>query len=80
MNSPVVTINHQAAVELALCQRDYDLLGEHYPDILKVVEVAVDDRITPETIRRWAVRTVQEPQLVQRVFNAARWYGKSKGE
>lgn len=73
-----VAINHQAAVELALCQRDYDLMAEHYPDILKVVEVAVDDRVGPETIRRWAVRTVIEPQLVQRVYNAARWYEKSK--
>lgn len=69
-------VDHRAAIELALCQRDYELMAEHHPALLQRIEVAVADGVTSAEIKRWTQATVSEPGLVQRVFNAARWVAK----
>lgn len=64
---------HKASIQLALCQRDYELMVEHHPDLLDVIEKAISDKVTPDQVKRWAMATVGEAALVQRVFNAARY-------
>lgn len=78
MTKPTPT--HRQQIELALCRRDYELLGTHHNDILDVIEGAVTDGVTPELIKRWATGTVGEPSLVQRVYNAARYCEKVADE
>lgn len=74
------TPNHKELITLALCQRDYELMAEHHPQILDVIESAVSDGVEPEMIKRWAVGTVDEPGLVQRVYNAARYAARQGRE
>lgn len=64
---------HRESFELGLCQRDYNLMAEHHPELLDRIEAAIQDGITPLQLKRWAVGVVDENQLVQRVFNAARF-------
>lgn len=66
-------LQHRTAIEMALCQRDYELVAEHHPTLLDLIEAAVSDGVTPETLKRWAMATVQESGLVQRIYNASRW-------
>lgn len=65
---------HREAITLALCHRDYSLMAEHHGDILDQIESAVNEGVTPADIKRWASGVVSEEGLVQRVYNAARWY------
>lgn len=64
---------HRSQIELALCERDYNLMTEHHPALLDRIESAIRDGIAPELIRRWTLSTVDESGLVQRIFNAARY-------
>lgn len=64
---------HREAIEMALCQRDYELMAEHHPQLLDHIEAAISDGVSAVQIKRWAVGVVDEGQLVQRCFNAARF-------
>lgn len=66
---------HKTNIQLALCRRDYELVSQHHPDLLDQIEAAVSDGATPEQVKRWAMATVDEPGLVQRVYNAAKYAG-----
>ena len=72
-------VDHRLAIELALCQRDYDLMAEHHPDLLDRIEAAVVAGATPAEIKRWTMATVSEPGVVQRVYNAGRWVASGAG-
>ncbi len=77
MNNNTLT-KHQEAIELALCQRDYELMDTYRPEILKRVERAVDEGVEPEVIKRWALKVVVERELVQRIYNSARYMAHLK--
>ena len=63
----------RAAFQLTLCQRDYELVTAHHPAILAQIERSLAAGASPEIVRRWALETVQEADLVQRIYNAARF-------
>lgn len=65
---------HRTGYELALCQRDYELVAEHHPDLLERIESAVQDGIAASQIKRWTMGVVSEQAIVQRCYNAARWF------
>lgn len=66
-------MTHQTDIELALCWRDYDLLEQYHTGLLTRIEQAVKSGVTPQQIRRWAKNVTNEAELLQRVYNAARW-------
>lgn len=66
-------MNHQAEIETALCLRDYELMERYHPGLLSKIEAAIAEGVTPQQIRRWSAKVVTEEEIIQRVFNAARW-------
>lgn len=64
---------HREAIELELCRRDYNLMAEHYPELLGQIEAAVGNGISPLQIKRWVRGIVAEDNLIQRCYNAARF-------
>lgn len=67
----------QEDFELELCQRDYSLLETYYPGIFAYVCKLVANKVELEAIKKWAERVVKnEPLVVQRVVNAARYERK----
>ena len=68
-----VEVDHRGKFEIQLCRRDYLLISDHYPDILDTIERAIADGVQPAEIKRWAGGVVNEPTIVQRCFNAARF-------
>lgn len=67
-------MNLEAEYDLILCQRDYNLLVEHQPDLLDVLERIVTAGINEAALKRWTLRRIQdEPVLIQRIINAAMW-------
>lgn len=66
-------VDHRGKFEIQLCRRDYLLISDHYPDILDTIERAIADGVQPAEIKRWAGGVVNEPTIVQRCFNAARF-------
>lgn len=64
--------------DMMLCRRDYDLLAEHQPELLDILERVVGAGIDEQALRRWTLRRVQdEPLLVQRIMNASRYCGRN---
>lgn len=63
--------------DLVLCQRDYNLLVEHQPDLLDILERIVTAGIAEQALKRWTMRRVGEPILIQRIMNAAMWIRRS---
>lgn len=68
--------NHQAELERALCERDYSILETYHPALLIAIEKAVNEKHTPQEIKRWAQNVTNEPVVLQRVYNTARWLAK----
>lgn len=66
-------VDHRLKFEIQLCRRDYLLMSDYYPDILDTIERAVAYGVLPGEIKRWAAGVVNEPDIVQRCFNAARF-------
>ncbi len=60
--------------QLDLCKRDYNLLQDHNPEILRGIEEMVAAGATPEMVRRWTKEIITDESLpVQRAYNAARY-------
>lgn len=67
----------QEEFELELCQRDYGLLESYHPGIFAYVCKLVAHNVELEAIKKWAERMVKnEPIVVQRIINAARYERK----
>lgn len=76
--SSLVAVNHQAAIELPLCKKDYDTMSEECPEIMQPLELAIDSGIEVDTIRAWIERVATDEKLAKQLINAARWYGSSR--
>ena len=72
-----VEAKHKEQITLALYQRDYELVNRYHPVLLEQIEAAITSGITPDQVKRWAMATVEEAEIVQRIHNAARWYAES---
>lgn len=77
MSSPVA-VNHQAAIELPLCKLDYEAMTEECPEIMRPLELAIDNGVEVDTIRAWIERVSTDDKLTKQLTNAARWYGSSR--
>ena len=69
---------HRQAILKEVWQRDYELVAQHHPLLLDKIEQAVSDKVTPEMIKRWVAPEVEEPLILQRVCNAARYCEANK--
>jgi hypothetical protein len=78
---------HRKKIQHALFKRDYDILAEYYPELLEMIEAAVNAGVEAARIKVWAGKVSSEETFLQRIFNAARWletekieaYGGEKG-
>jgi len=66
-------IDYEDKFKVQLCRRDYWLLVDHHPDLLDIIERSVVAGHQPTEIKHWAQQIVNEPVVVQRCVNAARF-------
>lgn len=73
----MVTVDHEAAVKLALCKPDYEEMTERFPEIMGILEAALDNAIALETVQDWIEKNTTDAALRQQLIKAARWYGST---
>lgn len=65
---------HKETIQLEVCQRDYELMEEHHPNLLgKIEEAIISGGVRPSEIKRWVREIADEDSFVQRCINAARY-------
>lgn len=62
----------KSEIEAALFRRDFVILESHWPDIITAIEKAVNDNHTPQEIKHWIQSIIDDQNIIQRAYNAAR--------
>lgn len=66
--------HHRDALQLALCERDHELLAEHQPLIFAEMCKMIQAGATPRDVKLAAMQMIKdEAVLIQRLHNAARY-------